>query len=491
MNKHLYILLVSLSISWCIHAQYRTGLSTSNYDGIQGIRYNPSKMVGGPISWDYNLLSIGLFLDNNFATIPNNSIPSALGKTMIFTLTGIPRTNLNEFAYIVMNTDRKNNNFGTDIFIQGPAFSASTHDKSFAFFINTRINISLKNIDDDIANYMASQFNLLTILNGINIEKMRINLMAWNEVGVSYGYTLMDESNLKITGAISPKLLISPFGTSLRINQLMLPKPDIDGDETEEEYLDRADVDLNLGLRNYQTILAGGGLTSLLLGGFGLGADAGITIQTSKLYQSRRNPSKQKYLWQAGVALIDFGGVIYPGGVQSNIDSSRQVSKGVDDGGYQVLLDNIVSNKGVPAVILPTAITSHIDLSLKDNFYLQSRLVLGTNLLPNQLRAPHSFTIAPRFESKLFDIAFPVTLHDFSKPRFGFNFRASFLTIGSDNLSNWFIPSSTISGTDFYIAMRLYKTKRYKKANTIFHRAMRKKKTKSARKRFRMAAPKF
>ena len=252
-----------------------------------------------------------------------------LNKELIFIPSGIPRTNLSENAYILLNTNKKFNNFTTDISIQGPSFMASTHDKGFAFFINVRTNISIRNIDDDFAHLMATNFNFLAMLNkGVTIERMKINIMSWTELGATYGYTMVDASNIKIKGAISPKFLISPIGASVRLNQLVLPKPDLDA--TLQQNLDKADIELGYGLTNYDNFTNGFGITDAL-GGLGIGADVGILIESQKLYKSRRKTYKQKYEYQVGVGLIDFGGVFFLGGIANKVTETEEVTTGVDD----------------------------------------------------------------------------------------------------------------------------------------------------------------
>lgn len=489
MTKHWIGILLSLFISSGLHAQYRSGMSMSNFSGSHGLKYNPARVVGSPLSWDANLFSLGLFLDNSWASIPNNSIFTMLNKELIFIPSGIPRTNLSENAYILLNTNKKFNNFTTDISIQGPSFMASTHDKGFAFFINVRTNISIRNIDDDFAHLMATNFNFLAMLNkGVTIERMKINIMSWTELGATYGYTMVDASNIKIKGAISPKFLISPIGASVRLNQLVLPKPDLDA--TLQQNLDKADIELGYGLTNYDNFMNGFGVTDAL-GGLGIGADVGILIESQKLYKSKRKTYKQKYEYQVGVGLIDFGGVFFLGGIANKVTETEEVTTGVDDEGPARLLSNFTDRKGVPTILLPTAATSHIDISLKGNFYAQGRIVLGMPPLPNQLRAPHAILVAARYESRHFDFALPVTIHDFRHTRVGFSMRLAILTIGSDNLTNLFVKNSEITGTDFYVGIRLYRNRRDGKGNTFVHKALRKKKTKTARKRFKMASPRF
>src|SRR5713226_5582980 len=61
-------------------AQEMWGISNSNYSGNMGIFLNPSTIVAAPYKYDFNLIGLDVFAENNFMYIPaeNKVVPRAI-----------------------------------------------------------------------------------------------------------------------------------------------------------------------------------------------------------------------------------------------------------------------------------------------------------------------------------------------------------------------------------------------------------------------------
>jgi hypothetical protein len=68
--------------------------------------------------------------------------------------------------------------------------------------------------------------------------------------------------------------------------------------------------------------------------------------------------------------------------------------------------------------------------------------------------APNIEALTPRYESRWFMAALPVSLYNKSDLHVGLSLRLGVLTIGSDDLESLFIPGK-LAGTDLYMGLRL------------------------------------
>ena len=66
--------------SICAQAQEMLGIANSNFAGNMGIFLNPSSIVIAPYKFEFNLLSVDVFEDNNYLFLRRNS--RAIRKTI-------------------------------------------------------------------------------------------------------------------------------------------------------------------------------------------------------------------------------------------------------------------------------------------------------------------------------------------------------------------------------------------------------------------------
>lgn len=482
----------------------RTGLNVSNYSGIHGVIDNPARIVNSPLAWDFNLSSVGVFVDNNFLTIPNNSLITIGGKNIVPIPAGIPRTNLNQNAYLVIN-DKNFTRIGTDITVRGPSMMISTPTKGFGVFTNVRSNVTIKNIPLDMVNFFFNPIdgeNLTNLaLSGVNINNFGINAMGWTEVGLSYGKYIVDDRFYKVRAGGNLKFLLGATNYALNFNQI-LAQPDFT--KTAIENFESIVMDIDYRFLNPGKVT--GGWTNYIAG-YGLGIDAGILIEEYKVYKKRFGKYMQKYQWQLGISINDIGAIAFGadklisntikgnGLVEIlNLDTVRnpymQAVADVINNAATATYSDLDDGKG-NVVFLPASATVHIDRSIWQNWYIFGKYRMGMPGNHRALRTPSNLVIAPRYENKHFDFSIPFTLHDWRHFRYGFNFRASIFTIGSDNLSNIFRETATVTGADIYFGLRFYRNRRLLKKSNFLNRWLAKRKRNSKLKNFRIVSPRF
>src|SRR5882757_5678696 len=57
-----------------LHAQQNLGIQNSNYAGIQGSLLNPSSIADSKLKWDVNIISGGVFFNNNFLYVSKKNV---------------------------------------------------------------------------------------------------------------------------------------------------------------------------------------------------------------------------------------------------------------------------------------------------------------------------------------------------------------------------------------------------------------------------------
>ena len=88
---------------------------------------------------------------------------------------------------------------------------------------------------------------------------------------------------------------------------------------------------------------------------------------------------------------------------------------------------------------LPTALSVQADIHVLDELYVNAvwmqRLVSSG---PGLDRANY-LALTPRLERKWYDVSFPFILYQYKYPRIGFAISIAYFSIGSDNISTFFI----------------------------------------------------
>lgn len=495
------LILAICLFSSTVFAQTRYGLTHSNYAGTQRLQSNPAYIVHSPLAWDYNLIGLGVFLDNSMMKIPNNSLLTIGGKDFRAIPDYFPRTNLDQTAYLVMNVSKNRTNLGVDFKLSGPAFMFSTRNVSMGFFHNVRANLTMKNFNKTLIDFFFSGMEVDNILlSGFDIKNMSLTALAWNEFGFTYGEHIVNDQFYKIKAGFNAKILTGVSGYAINVNRLAFQA---DPTLTLQQNIDNIDFNLNYAYTNPNNFSG----TSSFMNGWGLGVDAGILIEEHKIYKKRFGVYRQKYEWQLGFSLTDIGALAF---TSKNTLSQKYTS--IDEFTSTLNQTDMANNEEIAAIndriwkprnygstgsppvfILPTALRVHLDRNINQNFYANARLVLGAPSfgIDNMLRTPHNFILAPRYESRFFDFSLPLVLHDFRHFRYGFNARFYFFSIGSDNIANIFRKNGTITGADIYFSIRLYRSRRLQKRENKLQEYLRTRRRRIDRKRFKIINPAF
>jgi hypothetical protein len=451
--KIILLLAGTLTVS-TLHAQEMGGFRVDNYNGVNGVFFNPANVVDSRYKVDVNILGLNMFAGND-------NISYNLGKLSDL------GADSSIFSKFIGPNAKSNAMLNTSIHMPSVMFNITPHT-SIAFVSRTRMMFSISDFDGNLINSVSNELSQnppYTIQNSTN---MRININAWSEYGIAIGQVLLDQGNhfLKVGGTV--KYLAGIGNAYLQIDNL---KGTINVDSTTSDnrtYISDATGRVAMGVGGYDI----NNLNNVTLNykGSGIGADIGFVYEYRPDYlQSKAN----KYAFKISASLLDIGGIKYnqvqssTGAYDVHIPSSQQFYldqfKGSKLSDYKAVLDanpayfNQVAglNGNSYRVSLPTTIQLGIDFRIIPKIYvaLNSQISLVNNdskaYNPNSLNI---VTLTPRFESKILAAYLPITYSSLTKMNVGFGFRAGPVYAGSSSLISSILGSS--KQADFYLGFR-------------------------------------
>ena len=441
MNKTILFLLVALAVK-CTQAQDNLGIAGSTRSPINTVWNNPSTIVDSRAFIDFQLAGFNVFAKNDLVYLNGKE----LSKDNFDTMTTVP-------------LNKKNSPYSAflDIQVGGPSVAFAIKQHAFAFSTSARVMADVRGVSSRIHDWAQNGFDSPSEKNKLNtIRNIRTNVLAWGELGFTYG-TIIQRQGLSITqGAITVKRLLGYAGAGIRLDSWTYKILDNSAIETQEfagEY----------GFNDP---------TTAYINGTGWGADIGFTHKVrhkhSEDYVPHSPCTDGDYLYRFGVSLIDVGRIKFKEPFYTNTFSQNQSTmwenyqstqaydiNGVDsliNNNFQLVKDN--SHLTKYTMLLPTAISAQADFNLISNFYLYGAITYGVPWL-NQLGVQRSgyLGVAPRWETKRFEASLPVSLYQFKKPQAGICLRLNSVIIGSDDIMS-ILFKKKIYGADFYFSLK-------------------------------------
>jgi len=208
--------------------------------------------------------------------------------------------------------------------------------------------------------------------------------------------------------------------------------------------------------------------------GGGFGFDIGITYkktikgQQNILYSEICAKPFLPYRYKIGVSVIDIGRITFKKNAQKlvfdnvstfwpdisdfnsqNIDTAiRQLSQKFYGNPDKLLQGDRIS------IGLPSALSVQIDVHYTGNWYVNGTLIYPLRIYSISLIRPAQLSITPRYETNFFEVNFPISLYDFSKPRIGISARLGIFTVGTDKLGGFF-HYNDFTGMDVYFSVKI------------------------------------
>jgi len=457
MKKNFLILLFLVAIGIAkLQAQNFPGYRSGNYDGVNGVFFNPASIADSRYRWDFNLISANAFVGNNKASFKIKDIFSTESSSF-----------KNKFLSGSGNTDA---NINVDILGPSVMFNL-TRKSAIAITTRARVIASVKDFDGNLINSVLNSSANSYPYSFNSTANSRIIANGWTEVGVSYAREISSNGPNYFKGGVTIKYLSGVGNNYVQVNQLQTT---INQDILINPYLQHTNGTTAIG--NSGADFSNISLNNLFGNGSnGIGGDIGFVYEYRPNYTNAgsdvHNRDINKYKFKVGLSLLDIGAIRYK--TNANNSAGYNVHINGNDRFYLVQLKNQSSAQikntldnnpnfftpianGVNATYnasLPTVLQGDVDYHLHRGFFVSvgGQLNLVSNSSLYSANQYNSVTLTPRYEGKSFGIYFPINYNELTQFNAGISLRAGPLFIGSGSL---FTAIAKSKQADIHVGLR-------------------------------------
>ena len=436
-------------------SQEQLGLRLENYAGASSISLNPTGNLTNPFLWDANLIGAGLYLENNYAFIPETNTLDLLRNASggEFVLAEDRTGSTPSDVYILDFYDDGHQRFlNFNSFVAGPSLVMNVHENhSVGLFINLRTFFSALDFPDELSYY---RYDARAEFDPFPVGPFSGAFMSWSEIGINYATRIPTNAGFMGFG-INLKRVVGYEAAYLTNQQTWihtkLPDDHVTAESAAGEY----------------------GLTTSFLDDRGFDATGngnGFGIDLGFLYVIQGH--EDSYRWRLGASLLDLGAVKF--------DKNAQTHRVQNDGTFELNLRDFddyelpdewsaflqhFSNEALGdaqaslignsfTVGLPSAFSLQADYNINGRFFANALLVHRLPIWSIGPMRESLMAVIPRLEHPWFSVSMPVELVNWQRLNVGVAARLGYLVIGSDKIGSW-IGRGDYSGTDFYIALKL------------------------------------
>ena len=436
----------------CTHSksQETFGALNTNYSPTNSVHINPSSMLDAKTWLDIHIVGAGVYANNDYVSAENSTIIRLL-RQRDFTdddlqyKAGTPMYH----AY--------NRNF---VQVLSAVWSQGDHAAGLSF--GGYSYTDARRIDEPMARFIENGITLYTDQHSTDyrMRRFRANSLSYGEAKISYAYTFQKRRRNMFMAGISYKKIFPIVGGAASIRNLQY---NVYNDTVLHIYDFLGDA-----MVNTQPEFS-------MKGGWGF--DLGFTFQ--RMYSGCESyyPNSRKggcnrlyYKYKIGISINDLGYAKF------NPDNISYVGYNLGENDVLNYADLTTEIETFPQILadrestpddgvirnphkmsLPTSISVQFDRNILPHFfYINATWVHGIPPTKGAFgpRRAHSLSVTPRIETKWFDAALPLSLYEYNRLQLGLSLRFYFLTIGTDKLLNYFIPSD-IYGADIYFHLKV------------------------------------
>ena len=460
------ILLVLFGINIGIYAQEMAGLAHSNHAGTDVLFFNPAGMHHQKDWLSIHVITGDFFFSNNYAYIKKQDFKSLRkGNGLPMHETGYSQSQRPFYIY----DKGGNTRMDMHIKLQGPAFMYIYNEHAFSIFSAARAVFLMKDMTPDMGNLLYYGFDYDPQHNKkYNIDHFKGSMLAWGEVGFAYAYQYNQRLFSNWNFGVSIRKLYGGGGSYLYVDNA-------DYNLLDSKTLELTSLQADMGFSMPVDYNNEDLLLDPLIKGKGWGFDIGFEYQALIKRQGKFMDEKvcgqkynnYKYRW--GISLMDIGSIKFTSNAQLHHYGDTQYTwERIDTTHYESWngLIREVSTRlyGEPTATLkatsftmwlPMSLNASFDYNFENKFYLNTALVLNAPLFNgNYVPRPSILSVTPRYETRNFEAALPLSIYQWQYPRVGLALRFYYFTIGSDYLTS-LLGFHDFNGTDIYFSLKM------------------------------------
>lgn len=455
--KTVLLTAVITCLSLGVFAQELPGFKTSNYNGVLGVFSNPANASQNNYSWDVSLFSIGASIGNNNASFSLKNIKDLTeSDSVIDRLVGNPNQSSSAL-------------FGADV--KAVSILIGLNRKSgIALTTRGRVMMNATDLDGTLGRQIADESTKSTFPYSINSNKdMRVTANGWSEIGLTYGYVLMEKGKHFLKAGITAKYLAGAANAYVNVNKLTATLTQ--DASTKDVYLTNTTAGLELGtagvsLENFDAAE----LTAFK--STGLGADLGLIYEYRPNAVAGDKKAGNKYKFRLGLSLTDIGSIKYQknlansGGYRIDITGAEALNlkelseqpiddlKAYFDSKPQYFSQQNTSGNSYN-VSLPSMLNLDVDYKIAGGLYINGAAnvnMVGTNQKAFNNRYFDVYAVTPRLESKAFGIFVPLSYSALTDLNAGLALKIGPLYLGSGSVVTAALSDS--KQADFFFGIR-------------------------------------
>jgi hypothetical protein len=436
-------LMLSFLVLTVLHAQGQDelGIAGSTRAPVNSVYLNPASICDSRTFVDVELSGFNAFAYNNLAFVGKQD----------FSL-----TDYGGIGNIQYNHDKKKYLAKVNATYRGPSFTANWKEHAFGVHTGVQVMADIRKLPNATSYLLTDGLDYRPQVGQTQtVEKMRVGLLAYGYVGLSYATIAYRWDNAILLGGVTVNRLLSPGAFGARLDNWTYTLQD-------SAKLVTQSLNGEAAFNSY-----GNGLIS----GKGWGMDLGITYKKrtkGSFGYTPWNPCTDgKYEYKASLSLLDFGSVKFKppyyryqfdntsGGNFTGSSATHWDEPGSADttitNGFGATTNTTGSKLKMK---LPTAVSAQLDYHVTKKLYAMGVFTMGfprKNKLGIQ-RATY-LAVVPRWESSQYEVSMPITFYEFKKPMVGLAFRVRSFIIGSDYL-NAFLFNGNLYGANVYVHVK-------------------------------------
>jgi hypothetical protein len=450
-----------------LKGQESAGIRMSNFGGINSVHTNPAGLVNSKLFLDFNLLAGNISFENNFLFIHQDDyrLGDFLRRNPVLPTYEIPGEGLDYNAGMNLIQGFSQTDF------YGPSFSVTAGKHAVGLFSRAVTMTAVR----DLPGYLGMVFFeglSYDTLHGIpqDHDLFDATVAGWWEAGISYAHRFSHKGKNKWSFGVNIRRLFGYAGMGIYANSA-------DYTIVNEELIDIRNLDATVLLDapvDYSTNeFPADGAT---FKGRGTAFDVGLSYQKNRRWpdtRTRKRPCSAEfndYHYKFGVSLLNLGGLRFTENtLQQQYDNVSVEWQEIDTIEFvdintlvsqlsQVFYEDATASTidaNAFSIGMPATLSLQGDLNYFPRWYLSGIVMLPLRLSKVQLRKPANALLSLRYETPAFEIALPVSLYDYTKPRIGLSARIYYLTIGTEKLGGFF-GYNDFYGMDFYFSLKFH-----------------------------------
>ena len=449
-KKILLALYFSVMLAPVVNAQEMWGIANSNFAGNMGVELNPASIAFMPYDFEINLVSGDIFFQNDYLYMKAGSFP--LGRIM---------KGETKQANWSDHYDAPDKNAYGNLLIKGPAVVYRNGKVAYGAHMSMRGMFSVRDVNTHLAKFLFEGSDYSPQWNtDYNTTPYRAAGLAFGEVGITLSQQVSKSRVAGTSAGITLNYLYGMDGLYVRSDNMQYSF-----DDESMFRLNSLDADYGHAVPN------DGAANFMAKRGSGFSTTMGVqyiqNINPQGYHAGHSENKIRKYLFKAGASIIDLGYInfnrqakvysysdnsaVWPGFDTTDINginhAGEVISSKIYDNPTQGLTDHHFKTS------LPTAVSGQVDFCVTPVFYANVSAIQPIMQSDKSVRRAKQISITPRYETRRFEAALPVSFYEYKVFRMGAAIRWGMLVLGSDYLSSLF-GVTEFNGADFYFGIK-------------------------------------